>query len=61
MSRARFAQGDPAGRLAALDALRAPNPDFQSADTDMLYARSLAGQSRDSEALGRAGAVLLPP
>jgi len=52
MARVRFAQGDPAGCLSALDALKAANPDFQSADGHMLYARSLEGLSRDSEALG---------
>jgi hypothetical protein len=52
IARVRFAQGDPAGCLSALDALKAANPDFQSADAHMLYARSLEGQSRDQEALG---------
>jgi len=51
IARVRFAQGDPAGCLSALDALKAANPDFQSADAHMLYARSLEGQSRDQEAL----------
>lgn len=51
IARVRFAQDDPAGCLSALDALRTANPDFQSADAHMLYARSLEGQSRDAEAL----------
>ena len=51
MARVRFAQDDPVGCLAALDALRSANPDFQSADAHMLYARSLESQSRDAEAL----------
>jgi hypothetical protein len=52
MARVRFAQDDPAGCLAALDALRSANPDFQSADAHMLYARSLESQSRDADAMG---------
>jgi hypothetical protein len=48
IARVRFAQGDPAGCLSALDALKAANPDFQSADGHMLYARSLEGLSRDA-------------
>ena len=52
IARVRFAQNDPAGCLAALDALKAANPDFQSADGHMLYARSLEGLARDGEALG---------
>jgi hypothetical protein len=52
MARVRFAQSDPAGCLLALNALKSANPDFQSADGHMLYARSLEGLSRDGEALG---------
>jgi hypothetical protein len=51
MARIHFAQNDPAGCLAALAALRAENPDFQSPDAHMLYARSLEGLSRNAEAL----------
>lgn len=51
IARVRFAQGDPAGCLTALADLRAANPDFQSADAHMLYARSLEGVSRNAEAL----------
>lgn len=46
-----FARGDAAGTLQALDALRAANPGFQSADAHMIYARSLEALSRDEEAL----------
>jgi hypothetical protein len=51
MARIRFAQGDPAGCLAALADLRAANPDFQSPEAHMLYARALEGMSRTAEAL----------
>ena len=52
MARVRFAQNDPAGTLAALDALRDANPEFQSADAHMLYARALERMARYTEALG---------
>jgi hypothetical protein len=51
LARIRFAQDDPAGCLAALADLRAANPDFQSPDAHMLYARSLEAVSRNGEAL----------
>lgn len=52
IARVRFAQGDAAGTLEALDELRAANPGFQSGDAHMIYARSLEDLSRDAEALG---------
>jgi len=52
IARVRFAQGDAAGTLKALDDLRAANPGFQSADAHMIYARSLEALSRNDEALG---------
>jgi len=52
IARVRFAQGDAAGTLQALDDLRAANPGFQSADAHMIYARSLEALSRNDEALG---------
>ena len=42
---------NPGGCISALDALRGGNPDFQSGDSHMLYARSLEAQSRGAEAL----------
>jgi hypothetical protein len=52
IARVLFAQGDPAATLEALDDLRTANPDFQSAEAHMIYARSLEALSRDEEALG---------
>jgi hypothetical protein len=57
MARIRFAQGDPAGCLATLADLRAANPDFQSPDAHMLYARALEGMSRTAEALAEYDAL----
>jgi hypothetical protein len=51
IARVRFAGGDAAGALRALDELRAANPGFQSGDAHMIYARSLEDLSRDAEAL----------
>lgn len=51
IARVRFARGNPAGALEALDDVKAANPDFQSADAHMIYARALEGLSRDAEAL----------
>lgn len=51
IARVRFAHDDPAGALEALDDVKAANPDFQSADAHMIYARSLDALSRDTEAL----------
>lgn len=50
LARAQFAANDPAGTTATLDALRAANPEFQSADGHLLYARALEGQERDADA-----------
>src|ERR1700761_6201282 len=52
IARVRFARGDAAGTLQALEDLRAANPGFQSADAHMIYARSLESLSRNDEALG---------
>jgi hypothetical protein len=51
IARVRFAQGNAAGALQALDDLKAANPGFQSGDAHMIYARSLEDLSRDGEAL----------
>jgi hypothetical protein len=51
LARARFLNGDGAGAQAALDALQAADPKFQSNDAHLLYARALEMQGRDGEAL----------
>jgi len=51
LARARFASGDFAGTLAAIEALRAANPEHHKPDTDMLFARSLDALGRPLEAL----------
>ncbi len=51
IAKVRFAQGDAAGALQALDELKAANPGFQSGDAHMIYARSLEDLSHDAEAL----------
>jgi hypothetical protein len=51
LARARFGTGDLAGARAALDALRAENPDWRPADVQLLYARILEGQGQTLEAL----------
>lgn len=50
LARARFAAGDPAGAIEALDRLRAANPDWQSPDAHMIYARALEALGRLDEA-----------
>ena len=57
LARALFLKGDPAGALAALDDLRARNPDYRSADAHMIYARSLEGLARDAEAIDEYAAL----
>lgn len=51
LARALFAQGDYGGTEHALDELRAANPDFQSAEGHLLYARSLEEQGKIEPAL----------
>ena len=50
LATAEFRAGDLAACLATLDALRAANPDFHSADGHLLYARSLEGLGRPGDA-----------
>lgn len=50
LARARFSLHQFAGCVAALDALRAANPDYQSPDAHLLYARGLEGQERWQDA-----------
>jgi hypothetical protein len=57
LARAYFAAGDFLNCTQTLDALRAANPRFQSADAHLLYARALEGQGRVDEALSEYEAV----
>lgn len=51
LARAEFLNHNPAGTLAALDALQAADPKFVSADAHLLYARALEELGRQGEAL----------
>ena len=51
LARARFGLQDFAGTLEALDRLRRADPNFQSAEGHMLYARSLEGRGDIERAL----------
>jgi len=51
LARARFASGDFAGTLSAIEALRAANPEHHKPDTDLLLARALDALGRSAEAL----------
>jgi len=51
LAKARFAAGDHAGTLAAIDTLRAENPGHHKPDTELLAARSLEALGRTAEAL----------
>ena len=58
LARAASGAGDHAKALAALDHLRESNPDFQSAEAHLIYARSLDGLGRDDEALAELAALV---
>jgi hypothetical protein len=58
LARAADAAGDHVKALAALDRLRAANPDFQSGEAHLIYARSLEGLGRDGEALEELAALV---
>ena len=51
MAKARFGLGDFAGTVQALDQLRAADPNFQSTEGHLLYARSLEGMGETERAL----------
>jgi len=57
-ARALAGAGDHTGALAALDHLRRSNPDFQSADAHLVYARCLEGLGRDEEAMRELAALV---
>lgn len=58
-ARAQFAKGDFAGARATLERLTGQNPDFKSADAQLLYARTLEAQDSLEEA-ERAYAAVAP-
>ena len=51
LAKVQIGNDDCAGCQQTLDHLRAKNPDFNSPDGHLLYARALEGQNRDAEAL----------
>jgi len=57
LARALFAQGDMAGTQATLERLRAANPEYNSPDGHLLYARALEQQDKTDEALGEYAAL----
>lgn len=57
LARAYFAGADFAACTRTLDRLRAANPEYQSAEAHLLYARGLEGEGRDGEALAEYAAV----
>jgi hypothetical protein len=50
-------KGEFAGAQVALDHLREKNPEFQSSDGHLLYARTLEGQGKNDEAMSEYEAV----
>jgi hypothetical protein len=57
LARSYFAAGDFANCAQTLEALKAANPRYESADAHLLYARALEGQGRRDEALHEYEAV----
>lgn len=55
---ARLLAGDHAGALADLDALRAHNPDYQSEEAHLIYARALDGSGREADAVAEYAALV---
>ncbi len=51
LAKARFAAGDFAGTLTAIETLRTANPEHHKADTDLLFARALDATGRTDEAV----------
>lgn len=51
LATAQFMNADYGGALTTLDELRQHNPDYQSGDAHLLYARSLEAVGRDSDAI----------
>lgn len=59
LAQARLAAGDGAGAQAALDALKAANPEFASADAHLTYALALEAQGKDDEAREEYAALIV--
>jgi len=57
LARARYGAEDFAGTQKTLDELRVANPNWQSGDAHLLYARALEGQSQEQAALAEYEAV----
>ena len=57
LARARFGAMDFVGTQKTLDELRVANPNWQSGDAHLLYARALEGQGQDLAALAEYEAV----
>jgi hypothetical protein len=57
LARAYFAADDFVNCAQTLEALKAANPKFESADAHLLYARTLEGQGRRDEGLHEYEAV----
>jgi hypothetical protein len=57
LARARFVAGDAGGALAAIQSLRAANPEHHKPDTDLLFARALEATGRTEEALAAYAAL----
>jgi hypothetical protein len=55
---ARLLAGDHAGAIADLDALRAHNPDYQSEEAHLIYARALDGSGREEDAVDEYAALV---
>ena len=51
LARARFMAGDGAGAQAALDVIKRTDPNFMTADENLLYARALELQGKDQDAV----------
>lgn len=51
LARAQLLIGSPADAQATLDTLQAADPNFQSEEAHMIYARALEAQGKDEEAL----------
>jgi hypothetical protein len=58
LARVLYAKGDAVAAQAELEALRAANPDYQSADGHLLYARSLEAQEKTAAALAEYAALV---
>ena len=57
MARAQFGDRDYVGCSETLDRLREVNPEFQSSEGHLMYARAKEGQGRDGEALAEYAAL----